>query len=310
MLKAYILRFHRWLTLIFAVPLLVIIVTGLILSFLPLMQQTELDKPLTKTDLLGYLAKHDPDSKATGLALVPYENSLTITGVGPDGEIEIDLTSGAVTGDDGGFAWSEVIRTSRRLHETLIYDMGWLVTASTFAMLAIATLGILMGLPRLRNSVGGWHNLAAWSTLPLVIISPLTGLALAYGITFLSPQSGPRLAPIAIAKAVEIIAEKHDLNNLIWLRTRGGRQSVRLYGDDGARVSLVTEKGLVTGATNWPRAIHEGNWSRVLAPVLNIIVSIVFIGLWFTGLFIWVRRTFLRKRYRVRETSQRTQPAE
>ena len=44
------------------------------------------------------------------------------------------------------------------------------------------------------------------------------------------------------------------------------------------------------GATNWPRAIHEGNWSRILAPGLNILVSVVFLGLWGTGLFIWMRR--------------------
>ena len=188
--------------------------------------------------------------------------------------------------------------------------MGWLVTASTFAMLAIATLGILMGLPRLRNTIGGWHNLAAWGALPLVILSPLSGLALAYGITFLPQQSGPRPVPLSIAKAVEIIAEKNDLSNLIWLRTRGGRQSVRLYTDEGANTSVVTADGLVSGDRNWPRAIHEGNWSRVLAPLSNIIVSVVFIGLWFTGLFIWLRRTFFRKRNRVSEENGILQAAE
>jgi hypothetical protein len=57
MLKAYALRFHRWITLIVAIPLLVVIVTGLVLSFEPLAQQSELDQPLTKADLLGMIRK-------------------------------------------------------------------------------------------------------------------------------------------------------------------------------------------------------------------------------------------------------------
>jgi uncharacterized iron-regulated membrane protein len=310
MLKSYFLRFHRWITLVFAIPLLVVIATGLVLSFEPLLQQSALDEPLTKADLLSHLSRHDPEGKATGLSLRTYENSLTITGVGPDGEIEVDLTTGEAMLEDGSFSWSEVLRTSRRLHETLLLDLGWVVTASTFAMMALIMLGLLMGLPRLRNTVGGWHNLAAWCTLPLVILSPLTGLALVYGITFLAPASGPRTAPLSMTKAVEIVAEKNDLNQMIWLRTRGGRQLVRLYGENGMQVSQITPAGLVTGGTNWPRAIHEGNWSRVLAPWLNIIVSIVFVALWCTGLFIWVRRTFFRKRNRVRNDRTKLQAAE
>jgi Ni,Fe-hydrogenase I cytochrome b subunit len=55
MIKAYALRFHRWVTLLFALPLIVLIVTGLVLSFEPLAQQAKLDAPLTKAAVLGYL---------------------------------------------------------------------------------------------------------------------------------------------------------------------------------------------------------------------------------------------------------------
>jgi uncharacterized iron-regulated membrane protein len=147
-LKAYALRFHRWITLLFAVPLIVVVVTGLILSIEPLAQRAKLDKPLTKQNVLGYLAEHDPEGKSTGLSIRAYEQTLTIAGVGEDGETEIDLRSGEVLEDDGGWSMSEVFRTSRRMHETLLLDMGWLVTASTFAMLGIAALGLLIWLRR------------------------------------------------------------------------------------------------------------------------------------------------------------------
>jgi uncharacterized iron-regulated membrane protein len=308
-LKAYALRFHRWTTLLFAIPLIVVIVTGLILSVEPLAQQVALDKPLTKQDVLGWLAKHDPEGKATGLSIRAYEQTLTIAGVGADGETEIDMSSGEVLEDDDGWSMSEVFRTARRMHETLLLDMGWLVTASTFAMLGVAGLGLLMGLPRLRNTVGGWHNIAAWSTLPLVVVSPLTGLAIVYGVTFVAPSSGPRPAPVAVKQAVELIAEKHDLSKLTSLRPRGGRMTARIHTADGLTGYQVTPAGLVQPPRNWPRAIHEGNWSPLLAPALNIIVSVVFVGLWFTGLFIWARRK-IRLWRRKSQLAGTLQPAE
>jgi uncharacterized iron-regulated membrane protein len=311
MLKAYALRFHRWITLLFAVPLLVVIGTGLILSFEPLAQQARLDRPLTAEAVLGWLGEHDPGGKATGLSVRAYEQTLTIAGVGEDGETEIDLRTGEVEeAGEGGFAWSEVFRTSRRLHETLLLDLGWLVTASTFAMLAIAALGILMGLPRPRNTLGGWHNAAAWGALPLVVLSPLTGLAIVYGVTFLPAQQGPRPPPVTVREAVEkVAAAGHDLGAMTSLRPRGGRMIARIHTGDGLIGFVVTKDGLQTPPRNWPRAIHEGNWSPVIAPALNIIVSVVFVGLWLTGLVIWARRT-LRMRRRRAEGAGRLQPAE
>ncbi len=145
MLKGYALRFHRWIKLVFAVPLIVVIVTSLILSFEPLAQQTRLARPLIGADVLAYLDKHDASCKATGLSIRAYENTLLIAGV-------------------------------------------------------------------------------------------------------------------------------------------------------------VTRDGLVQSPRNWPRAIHEGNWSPVLAPVLNIIVSVVFVGLWVTGLRIWARRKIRLSRRKVHAT--------
>ncbi len=53
-----------------------------------------------------------------------------------------------------------------------------MVIASTFAMVVLIMLGVLMGWPRIRNSVSGWHHAVAWFGLPLIILSPLTDLRL------------------------------------------------------------------------------------------------------------------------------------
>ena len=48
--------------------------------------------------------------------------------------------------------------------------------------------------------------------------------------------------------------------------------------------------GLRPLATNWPRALHEGNWNVIVGPLANGLVSVLFLGLVGTGLTIWLRR--------------------
>jgi uncharacterized iron-regulated membrane protein len=308
MIKTYALRFHRWVALTAAVPLLVVIVTGLVLSFEPMAQRAALDHPLSKERVLGFLSDHDAAGKATGITIRRYDQTLTIAGVGEDGAVEIDLRTGKAVADDNGWSMSEVFRTSRRLHETLLLDMEWLVIASTFAMLAIGFIGLFMGLPRLRNTLGGWHSVSAWVILPLAIISPLTGLAIAYGVTLLPANSGPRPAAVPIRTAVEMIADKYDLADMTSLRTRGGRLVARIYDGPYLTGVAVRADGLQVTPTNWPRAIHEGNWHAWIGGGLNVLASIVFIGLWFTGLMIWSKRKLRRRQPRDRAVVP--QPAE
>lgn len=302
MLKAYALRLHRWLALAAALPLLVLFVTGLVLSFEPLAQRAKLDRALTGDATLAYLDRYDPEGKANRLTLRPYEQTLTIGGVGPDGEIEIDLKTGNESAESDDWTLSELFGSMRGLHEHLIFDLGFLVIASTIAMLVLVLLGLLMGLPRLRSTVGGWHNVSAWSILPLAVLSPLTAIAMYFGITFAGAPGAPAGQRVPIRAAVQMLATQHDLSNLTSLRTRGGRLLARVYVDNRLTGILVTKDGLVSASSNWPRAIHEGNWHAIWGAILNIVASIVFIGLWVTGGIVWFRRS-RRKRTRRRDVS-------
>lgn len=298
MVKAYALRLHRWLALLFALPLLVIIATGTILSFEPLAQRMALERPLGRQTVLDYLTKHDAAGKATGLTLRAYAQTLTVAGVGEDGEIEIDLKTGALNEDDEEPTLADLFRAARGLHEHLLLNLDFLVIPATLAMLALAALGLAMGWPRPRNSLGGWHSVSAWSILPLAILSPLTGLALAFGITFAAPTDGPRPPALPIRDAVALIGEKHDLSDLTSLRMRGGRLVARVYVNGSLTAFMVTKAGLAELPANWPRALHEGNWHALYGSALNIIASVVFCGLWLTGLIIWARRTLRQGRRR------------
>ena len=294
-MKPYLLRLHRSISLVFAVPLAVVIFTGLILSFQPMMQSLSITPgTIDGPRLLALLEKHDPQARASGVAIDSYAGRLRIL-QGRGSASEIDLRSGEVAQApaqlNAFFGWA------RRTHERLVFDLGWLVTASTIAMLSIIALGVLMGLPVLRNTLSGWHKAMAWFTLPLLILSPLTGLALAFGITLQGPNAPAAGERVPLRQAIEIIARDHDLSRLSSLQMRGGRLMARIDIDGELRGFRVSANGAEPLQRNWPRLIHEGNWSGLLASLINVLISVVFIGLMTTGLIIWTRRS-LRQRKR------------
>lgn len=298
-LKPYWLRFHRWITLVFALPLIALILSGLVLSVEPLAQRMPPAAPVTEASVLAALQRFDPEGKATGLSIRTYDQVLTLNGAGPEGSVDVSLLTGERVAARGWAGW---FGTARRLHERLLLDLGWLVTASTIAMLVLAALGVLMGWPRFRNTLGGWHSVSAWVFLPLIVLSPLTGLALAFGISF-TPAAAPgaaRAARLPLAEAVPLLARAHDLSGLTSLRPRGGRLLARVYVGERLAGIVVTREGLQEPAANWPRALHEGNWHALWGSGLNLALSVVLTGLWGTGLVIWARRRFRKRNPRPR----------
>ncbi|WP_246662220.1 PepSY-associated TM helix domain-containing protein [Prosthecodimorpha hirschii] len=289
-MKPLFLRLHRWISLAFALPLLVVIATGLILSFEPIVQSGAI-RPgsITVESLTAALAKADPDGKATGIVIRPWENSFGI-GFGASAK-SFDLATGAPVAPGG---LSGLFGASRGIHERLLFDLGWLVTASTVAMLVIVALGVLMGLPRLRNTVSGWHKGTAWFLLPLVVLSPLTGLALALGVTFTTPLTRPAGPPVSLVQAIAKVAEGHDLSGLNSIRSRAGTPMARLWEGGELKAYSVAATGLTPIPRNWPRLLHEGNGAGLWTGLVDVVTSLALLGLLGTGVTIWARRATRR----------------
>lgn len=287
--KVFLLKVHRWISLGFALPLAAVIFTGLILSVEPILQQRGLPTELAGADRIADLVqRYDPEGKARGVAINAVDHRMRLMGVNAPA---IDLNTGeaaktsATTGD--------LLLWARQTHERLLGAEG-LVIASTIAMTIIMILGVLMGLPRLRNTLSGWHKGAAWFTLPLLLLSPLTGLCMAFGLTFAGP---PPAAPasLRLAEAVRVVAQSHDISHLAMIANRGGRLMARVYEDGELRNYAVTAEGLKALPRNWPRLLHEGNWSSLTGGALNLLVSLVLAGLIGTGATLWARRQFRRR---------------
>jgi uncharacterized iron-regulated membrane protein len=300
-MKPWFLKLHRWVALAFALPLVFVLVTGLILSFEPwLVVRAIAPGALTAPRIEALLNQHDPSGQARALVYRAYDNTLTIS-AGRGGGSVLDVETGQALAAPSALAGFLV--TTRRLHETLLVDAGWVVIASTVAMLVLAVLGVLMGWPRIENSLSGWHKAFAWGLLPLVVLSPLTGLLLAAGITFTSPPpraAAAQGAPLRLAEAVRIVGQSHDLSTLVWMRPQGGRLLARLVDGGEYRVYAVTRDGTAAMPRNWPRLWHEGNFAGAWSALMNVITSIAMIGLLVTGPWIWLRRR-LRRRARQRQ---------
>lgn len=296
--KAWFLRLHRWLALTFAVPLLVVLVTGLFLSFQPLLQSAYVQRgTVTLPQVEQWLDRHDPQNKARSFRIDWFQNVVSI-----GNDVDLDAKTGAIVEEDHWF--SEIMAASRGVHQRLIYDLGWLVIASTVAMTVIMLLGTLLGLPRLANTLSGWHKGAAWLLLPLLIASPVTSLFMAAGITFSAP-AGERAPPLPLREAVRVVAASHDLSTVERIRQRGPRQLVRISDGSSQTTYAITRDGLKPAGSNWPRTFHEGTFWGVWGGVMNVILSFAFLGLLGTGFVIWLRRR-LRPRRRVRGPAMAT----
>ena len=289
MLKNWLYKFHRWLTLLFSVPLAILIVTGFILSFEPIAIDAGTSLIPAET-MAAVLAKHDADGKARSLVVRSYAGVVSIGGAQRGAAINVDLATNEPVASPGSLA--NLFSTSRQLHEKLLIDWGWLVTASTSAMLLLFALGVLMGWPRLRNTLAGWHKGTGWFLLPLLIMSPLTGLFLAYNVTFSSgiPRPPAGTPPVTLAQAVGIVAATYNLGQVNWIRPLGGALAARVNDNGEMRIFTVTRNGLLPAERNWPRLIHEGNWSRTVAPGINLVISAALILLFSTGIWMWARR--------------------
>lgn len=294
--KPLLLRLHRWMALAFALPLAAVILSGLVLAVEPALKTRTADGTVTLERLEAVIGAAGRQADRAPLFVRGYDGTVSV-GRGQT----YDLAT-AMPVDPGTAA--SLFRTARQLHERLLLDLGWLVTASTIALLLMMIPGLLLGLPRLRNTLPGWHRLAGWALLPLMIGSPLTGLALAFGITLTTPLPRVPGQPPALTDTIRAVAERHDLDGLDFVRTVGSARLVRVLDGSGtAATYLATADGLRPAPANWPRLLHEGNWGGVLGSLANLVAAIGLAGLLGTGVWIWAQRTLAKRASRRRRAA-------
>ncbi len=293
-MKSYFLRFHRWIALLFSLPLLAIVATGLVLSFEPWVVTRAIQPgQLTASRIEDMLTAQSTGSQARAISYRSYDGTLTIGGGRGARGVIVEAATGTVMPAPSRMA--SVFGTARGLHETLLLNMRWLVISATAAMTVVMVLGVLMGWPRFANTLGGWHRGVAWVLLPLLLLSPVTGLMMSGGVTLASnPPAAQQSPPQSLVQAVRVLGRDHDLSGLVWLRPQGGRTVARISEGGEYKLYAVSADGAVAMSRNWPRLWHEGNFAGALSALMNIVISIAMLALLATGFLIWFRRRLRR----------------
>lgn len=297
-MRLWLVRFHRYLALAFALPLLVVVATGLVLSFEPIVAELPAaGGRLTAEALEPVIRRADPEGRAGALFINARAGTFSLGG---RGAAPFSIATGEKVPDAS--EGPGLMRLSRGLHEHLLLDQAgwWIVVGSTTALIAMLVIGFFLGLPkRIRNTMMGWHKAMGWGLAPLLVLSPATGLALAFG--WFAPPRGERVPPPpTLIEAVRVVAARHDLNNLVWIRRRGQNLVARVRDGGEWRGFAVGRDGLVAQPRNWPRLLHEGNWGGAVSGGLNVLVSLALLGLIGTGGVIWWRRRRMRLDARAR----------
>ncbi len=295
-LRPRLLALHRWLGLIFAPVFLVMILSGAVLSFRPIVAGLN-EAPTASTSgvdipaLEALVGKLDINGAVTGISVAAGGAALDVASSTAD--IAGSWTVADATRAPAAPARFDVFGLAERVHKQLALGLGFVVDAASFAMLAIMLIGPFLSWLRFRNSLIGWHRAAGWLALPITIISPLTAVLMVLGIGGGGGAPLPVAAkPVTISEALTIAAPDVDLSHLVMARKfRGGTVMLATSGASGGTYAVTDTKAVaLTGGPGLVKQIHEGTWAGAWSGALNFLIAMILFGLTVTGFASWFRR--------------------
>ncbi len=180
------------------------------------------------------LAQHDPNGQARALVYRSYDGTLTM-GAGAAAVLR-RFASGDVK--PGPSTLATVMGTMRGLHERCSSMLaGW--SSPRRGNARPRGFRRADGLAALRQYARRLAQAMAWGLLPLTVLSPLTALLMAAGVTLRDAAASPRGPGCAVQAGPghDIVGRDHDLSSLVWLRPQGGRVMARVV-EDGEYVCM------------------------------------------------------------------------
>ncbi|WP_295453348.1 PepSY-associated TM helix domain-containing protein [uncultured Thiodictyon sp.] len=290
-LKRPLLIAHRWLALGLAPVFLLILLSGAILAFKPILGAGSAAQQSARpsvTAVAAALDAIDPAGRAAAVSLSADGRSISLKSKDPAvaGTFEVATRAAPASQDFDLFA------VALSLHKNLLIGAGLLVEIATYALVAILAAGLVFGLPKLRNTLGGWHRGMGWFALPLLALLPVTGLLMTLHV---GKPALPALAPgepISLAQAIQAVPLPADGTILMARRFQAGAAMVKTTSSAGERLHVVQANGQValTGEPGWVDEVHEGTWAGAWSGVLNLVSALALMGVTVTGLYSWLRR--------------------
>lgn len=285
---------HRWIGLVLAPLFLLILLSGAVLSFRPILAaappsavSAAIDAPAL-TALIGRL---EAGGQITSITL--SADGRTVDVASPAAPIAGRWAIASATRIAPASGGIDVFRTAESLHKSLLLGLGLVVEVASFAMLAIMLAGPFLAWLRFRNSLIGWHMIVGWCLLPFTLVAPVTAAMMILGLGEGARAPLPRATqPLSISQALTVAARELDTRHLATARGfRGGTVMLRMAGTSGGTF-VVTDQSVtaLTGGPSLVKQIHEGTWAGAWSGSLNLAIALALLGLTGTGCASWLAR--------------------
>ncbi|MDO5686899.1 MAG: PepSY domain-containing protein [Neisseria sp.] len=292
-MKNFIWKIHRWIGLFLAPFFAVILISGMVLAFKPILAPQLSDAPLG----------NNAAALAQAVETVNTQSDIQSLSLDKDGKtfwVSVDrnqplqaysLANGAYL-KDGGMSpqWFSV---AKELHKELLLDADDVVEISAYAMLAMILVGLVfMMQPRLQKRLMAWHNALGVFLLPAWLLLPLTGILMTFhlgapNMKALSDESLP------VVEIVRQLNQQNQLPNLVSIDLAKKYTVIRLDNNGSIVSAQMDENGTLTPipvGKYWVKELHEGTWAGSFSGWLNFILAGGLLFFLISGFYTWLRR--------------------
>ena len=278
---------HRWVGLALAPLFLLVLLSGAVLAFKPIVEDFQISTTVDPNILVALLDRVDARGRVRSISVSDRTAILEMRGGDP--VVSYDLASGLAIPTPTSF---KLFSIAKRFHKGLLLGLDVLGKFAAYAMLLIVVTGPFLAWPRFRNTLLGWHLSAGWILLPLVLLPPATAVVMTLHVghpAYLPPS--PR--PISLARGIERAAIAVDLSGFKAARSfrHGGVLITTKGASGGDGYYLSTSEGVISTIGPSPvHAVHEGTWAGTRSGALNLASALALLGLVATGVLSWAQR--------------------
>ncbi len=294
-LKNYLKLGHRYVGLVLAPILMIILLSGAVLALKPIMAPevgVGIDASINASQVIDTLNKIDPNGQMTTLTVLKGGDKIALSGgkKSPEGGV-YDVRSGERLGDAG--MGMETYNWFKGLHKKLMIGAGWLVEWTTYLMAAMLLVGLFLLRPRFKKALIDVHNTVGWLAFPLWLLLPVTGVMMCL---HLGAPDFKQLAanPAPLTEVIAAVGEQQSLTDLASIDTVKGRYQIVKLAPEGQTESYQLDEQAqlnpVAMDRYWAKELHEGTWAGSFSGWLNLVVALALVGLTVTGVYSWYRR--------------------
>jgi sulfite reductase (NADPH) flavoprotein alpha-component len=295
--KPTLFKLHRWIGLALAPLFLLIALSGAVLAFKPIVQQSPADSlyAVSAAKVISLLKQIGPAGdevnaitidSATSMAEVSSSNKQT-TG-------QYDLITGSCSCGDEAAGSFNVFEFAEHLHKDLLFGADSLIQIASYLMLLIIVAALMLPWPHLRNNLMGWHRAAGWFLLPIIMMLPLTGvlMSLHLGMPELPRMSEPGVR-LSLIDALERAQQSHQLDDINMVRRfRGGSVLISSTDKEAKQLLVVSDQTItpIKPNENLVKTLHEGTWAGPISGSINLLGALSLGLLSVSGSLSWFRR--------------------